>query len=157
MLAQHTLQRLHHQERVLEVAARNVGQIFPRQKVVGRLPARDLARLLPALPVSLIQSKDTERMKLPVTVKPVAPVGNTEEVKRALQRAIRQVSLRAPAPDAADILSPCISICRMSATTAWCEGCFRTGDEIAAWGGADAGRKRVIWNAITQRMRALQA
>ena len=80
-----------------------------------------------------------------------------EDEKVALQRAIGLVSLRAPARDAAEILSPCISICRMSAASGWCEGCFRTREEIAAWGSADAGRKRVIWNAISQRMRALQA
>ena len=31
--------------------------------------------------------------------------------------------------------SPCINICRMDATTGYCEGCFRTIDEIACWSG----------------------
>ena len=30
--------------------------------------------------------------------------------------------------------SPCISVCRMDAVSGLCEGCFRTLDEIAAWG-----------------------
>lgn len=30
------------------------------------------------------------------------------------------------------ILSPCIGICSLDAAGC-CEGCFRTGDEIAAW------------------------
>ena len=37
-------------------------------------------------------------------------------------------ALQAPA-------SPCINICRMDEGTGWCEGCLRTLDEIAAWGG----------------------
>jgi len=30
------------------------------------------------------------------------------------------------------ILSPCIGICRLDAR-GYCEGCYRTGDEIARW------------------------
>nr|WP_284322901.1 DUF1289 domain-containing protein [Dyella acidisoli] len=30
------------------------------------------------------------------------------------------------------ILSPCIGICRLDAR-GFCEGCYRTGDEIARW------------------------
>jgi len=32
----------------------------------------------------------------------------------------------------AAILSPCIGICRLD-DTGYCEGCFRTGNEIARW------------------------
>ncbi|MBP7667871.1 MAG: DUF1289 domain-containing protein, partial [Burkholderiaceae bacterium] len=43
------------------------------------------------------------------------------------------------APQAA--ASPCINICRMHASTGWCEGCLRTIDEITTWGRLDdAGR-----------------
>ncbi|MDO9359827.1 MAG: YbaK/EbsC family protein, partial [Polaromonas sp.] len=52
--------------------------------------------------------------------------------------------------------SPCISVCRMSAVSGWCEGCFRTRDEIAGWSQTTDDGKRVIWNRIEQRMAALQ-
>ena len=41
-----------------------------------------------------------------------------------------------PAEDrgaAAPVASPCINVCRMSPFNGWCEGCFRTIDEIAGW------------------------
>lgn len=47
--------------------------------------------------------------------------------------------------------SPCISICRMNATTGWCEGCFRTIDEIVAWGRASDADKLGIWQHIEAR------
>ena len=43
------------------------------------------------------------------------------------------------------VASPCINVCRIDARTGWCEGCRRTIDEIAAWGGmADEGRLEVL-------------
>ena len=48
--------------------------------------------------------------------------------------------------------SPCISVCRMDAATGWCEGCFRTLDEIAAWSRTDAAGKRQVWELIGQRL-----
>jgi predicted Fe-S protein YdhL (DUF1289 family) len=47
--------------------------------------------------------------------------------------------------------SPCISVCRMDADSGLCEGCFRTLDEIAAWGMASDAEKRVIWQALVRR------
>lgn len=47
--------------------------------------------------------------------------------------------------------SPCISICRMDARTGWCEGCFRTLDEIVAWGRASDADKLQIWQHIEAR------
>lgn len=74
------------------------------------------------------------------------------------QHAITQVTLRLRTVDsAADVPSPCISICRMNARTQLCEGCFRTRDEIAAWSSAGDEGKRRIWSAIGQRMQALPA
>ena len=54
----------------------------------------------------------------------------------------------------AQVPSPCISICRMDAVTGLCEGCFRTLDEIAAWGGMPDARKRQVWEAIVKRANA---
>lgn len=47
--------------------------------------------------------------------------------------------------------SPCISICRIDPHSALCEGCFRTIDEIMAWGALGEHDKRSLWHAITQR------
>ncbi|NMM11605.1 MAG: DUF1289 domain-containing protein [Polaromonas sp.] len=80
-----------------------------------------------------------------------------EDAQRAMQRAITLVRLRARSVGAAaEVPSPCISICRMSATNGLCEGCFRTGDEIAAWSQASEEGKRAIWRTIEQRMTAIQ-
>ena len=53
-----------------------------------------------------------------------------------------------------DVPSPCLSICRMDAATGWCEGCFRTLDEIAAWSRLDDSAKRAVWQEIEQRARS---
>ena len=94
-----------------------------------------------------------------LTGAPVADVAvDDDEKKRDLQRAITLVRLRAQALDTqADVPSPCISICRMSASSGLCEGCFRTGDEIAGWSSAGNDGKRALWSLIEQRMDALQA
>ena len=93
-----------------------------------------------------------------LTGAPVADLAvDDDEKKRDLQRAITLVRLRAQTLDTqADVPSPCISICRMSASSGLCEGCFRTGDEIAVWSRADDDEKRALWSVITQRMDALQ-
>ena len=56
-----------------------------------------------------------------------------------------------------DVPSPCISVCRMDAATAFCEGCLRTLDEIAAWGRLDDGSKRAVWQLIAQRLEQKRA
>jgi predicted Fe-S protein YdhL (DUF1289 family) len=53
---------------------------------------------------------------------------------------------------AGDVPSPCLSVCRMNPHTEFCEGCFRTLEEIAAWGRMDDPGKREIWRAIAQRI-----
>lgn len=49
------------------------------------------------------------------------------------------------------VASPCTSVCRMNAGNGWCEGCFRTIDEIAAWSGMDEAAKRHVLQQIPQR------
>ena len=51
------------------------------------------------------------------------------------------------------LLSPCISVCLMNDTTGLCEGCFRTRDEIAAWGKSDDTAKRATWARIEERIK----
>ncbi|CAM3706047.1 YbaK/EbsC family protein [Polaromonas hydrogenivorans] len=94
-----------------------------------------------------------------LTGAPVADLAVDEDEKNLdLQRAISLVRLRAPAPGTTlDVSSPCISICRMNASSGLCEGCFRTRDEIAGWSGATDEGKRAVWKSIEQRMAALQA
>ena len=50
-----------------------------------------------------------------------------------------------------DVPSPCVSICRMDASTGLCEGCFRTLNEIAAWSTMGDAAKRAVWQEIEQR------
>ena len=47
--------------------------------------------------------------------------------------------------------SPCVSLCKMSPDTGYCEGCMRTIDEIVAWGTADDAFKRAVWAEIRRR------
>jgi predicted Fe-S protein YdhL (DUF1289 family) len=47
--------------------------------------------------------------------------------------------------------SPCINVCKMDASTGWCEGCLRTIDEIAGWSTFDDDAKRAVWDAIETR------
>jgi hypothetical protein len=49
------------------------------------------------------------------------------------------------------ILSPCIGICRLGAD-GLCEGCLRTGDEIARWlSMSDAERTRLMFDVLPSR------
>jgi predicted Fe-S protein YdhL (DUF1289 family) len=50
--------------------------------------------------------------------------------------------------------SPCIGVCRIDEATGWCAGCWRTLDEIAAWGTSDDATRRRIWQAIEARQAA---
>lgn len=52
--------------------------------------------------------------------------------------------------------SPCMSICRIDAVRANCEGCFLTLDEIAVWSRLDDASKRDVWHAIAQRAGAVE-
>lgn len=49
------------------------------------------------------------------------------------------------------VTSPCISVCRMTPDRSHCQGCFRTLEELRAWGKADAATRRVIWAALLER------
>jgi predicted Fe-S protein YdhL (DUF1289 family) len=49
------------------------------------------------------------------------------------------------------VLSPCIGICKLDAQ-GLCEGCRRTGDEIARWlGMSDAERSHLMNDVLPQR------
>lgn len=57
----------------------------------------------------------------------------------------------------AAVPSPCIQVCRIDAHTGLCEGCARTLDEIAAWGGLDEAQRRAVLVRIAWRRRATPA
>ncbi len=52
---------------------------------------------------------------------------------------------------AADLPSPCISLCQMNTHSGLCLGCFRTIDEICAWSALGDSGKRAVWRLIEQR------
>jgi len=54
-------------------------------------------------------------------------------------------------PSATAVPSPCISVCRMDASSGLCLGCLRTIDEIAAWSTLADEAKRSVWVLIEQR------
>ena len=47
--------------------------------------------------------------------------------------------------------SPCNNVCRIDPQSGFCEGCLRTLDEIAAWGGLDQGAKWRVWQVLGAR------
>jgi prolyl-tRNA editing enzyme YbaK/EbsC (Cys-tRNA(Pro) deacylase)/predicted Fe-S protein YdhL (DUF1289 family) len=94
-----------------------------------------------------------------MTGAPVVDVAvNVVNEKLAQQNAISLVAARAHKIRATgEMESPCISVCRMHGVTGLCEGCFRTRDEIAAWGNAGDEAKLATWARIEERMAVLQA
>ena len=54
----------------------------------------------------------------------------------------------------APVASPCNSVCRIDERTGWCEGCYRTIEEIAAWSAIDDAQKLAVRDALRLRRRA---
>lgn len=50
-----------------------------------------------------------------------------------------------------DIVSPCISVCRLSAASELCEGCWRTRAEIAGWRQMSNDEKRAVLGLLHDR------
>ena len=89
----------------------------------------------------------------PATNVAISPIEKLQLQSNAIELVAARAQLMAAK---GEIISPCISVCQMSAATALCEGCFRTRDEIAAWGNAGDDVKRAIWARIGVRMAAVQ-
>ena len=51
------------------------------------------------------------------------------------------------------ISSPCNSVCRIDERSGWCQGCFRTLDEIVAWSALNDAQKRAVRDALLVRRR----
>ena len=70
-------------------------------------------------------------------------------MKSAAQLLLEKASALGDGP----VPSPCISVCRMDPASGLCEGCFRTLDEIAAWGLAPEEARRALWTSLAERAR----
>ena len=55
------------------------------------------------------------------------------------------------------VTSPCISVCTLDPATGWCIGCFRTLDEIAAWGALDDEAKRAVLMHLPSRRETFES
>jgi predicted Fe-S protein YdhL (DUF1289 family) len=75
---------------------------------------------------------------------------NTDAIDLIAFRA-RLAGVRATFDAELPVPSPCISVCRMDALTALCEGCWRTLPEIAGWSRMVDADKRIVWSRIEQR------
>ncbi|HEX9490791.1 MAG TPA: DUF1289 domain-containing protein [Stellaceae bacterium] len=51
----------------------------------------------------------------------------------------------------ADPGSPCTAVCVLDSDSGYCRGCFRTIDEIAAWGSLGRAEKQRILDALPAR------
>lgn len=54
------------------------------------------------------------------------------------------MSLRADWSKESEVRSPCVNVCRMNTVSGYCEGCYRTLEEIACWSAYDATQKRAV-------------
>jgi uncharacterized protein len=48
--------------------------------------------------------------------------------------------------------TPCKNLCHLDAITGWCDGCGRTGAEIASWINLTPAERRAIMATLPQRM-----
>jgi len=49
------------------------------------------------------------------------------------------------------LLSPCISVCYISNTTGFCEGCFRTRKEISRWRDMSFEEQKILIEKLHER------
>lgn len=57
--------------------------------------------------------------------------------------------MKASVPE--DAPSPCIGVCAINPQTGYCEGCFRTLDEIAGWSSYSVEQKRAVLARVQER------
>jgi len=53
-----------------------------------------------------------------------------------------------------DLVSPCVGVCALDPESGLCRGCFRNGDEIAAWQGLSLEGKRALLDRLQTRRAA---
>ena len=66
---------------------------------------------------------------------------------------INLTPVRPAAPKPA-VASPCINVCRMDDASGYCEGCWRTLDEIALWSQLDDADQHAVLEQVDQRRAA---
>jgi predicted Fe-S protein YdhL (DUF1289 family) len=71
----------------------------------------------------------------------------------AVRRSLLDMA-QAIASQVGSVPSPCLSVCQMDAHTGLCQGCWRSLDEIAAWGRASNDERRAVWQRIAHRLSA---
>ena len=54
-----------------------------------------------------------------------------------------------------EVASPCIDVCRIDATSGYCEGCRRSLEEIASWSAYGPAEKRAVLALLPARKAAL--
>ncbi|TVQ31994.1 MAG: DUF1289 domain-containing protein [Geminicoccaceae bacterium] len=54
------------------------------------------------------------------------------------------------------LLSPCVGTCTLDATSGWCIGCGRSGDELLGWGTLPEARRDAVWDQLPARLDWLQ-
>lgn len=69
----------------------------------------------------------------------------------ALAARAQQMRAACNASQGEAVLSPCISVCRMTADRSHCVGCFRSLDEIREWSRAEDPRRLAIWRNLLSR------
>ena len=57
----------------------------------------------------------------------------------------------------ATISTPCTRVCVLDPRTGLCQGCGRTGDEIARWGGMSEEARLAVMAGLAARRQALAA
>jgi predicted Fe-S protein YdhL (DUF1289 family) len=68
-----------------------------------------------------------------------------EEHESDLECAIARARLQQP------VGSPCIDVCRLDPLTGYCEGCFRSRDEIKAWRSMSDAEKLQLLDRLPER------
>ncbi|WP_322993709.1 DUF1289 domain-containing protein [Limnohabitans sp.] len=56
-------------------------------------------------------------------------------------------------PEPNSVPSPCMSLCLMHPSAAWCEGCLRTLPEIGGWSRATVQEQHEVWVQIPERLK----
>ena len=80
------------------------------------------------------------------------PLPTQREGSSALLRQEREISRSVRALE-----SPCQNICHLNVVTGLCDGCGRTGAEIAAWINLAPEQRRAIMTVLPQRMKRAAA
>lgn len=91
--------------------------------------------------------------EIPIVAAPAVAEKPLIDIPVALAQRAAQVAAEGGFAEDFDgvVTSPCISVCRMTPDRSHCQGCFRTLEELRAWGKVDAAQRREIWRALLVR------